>query len=249
LYRFGFAKQNSIAFSIPHFCVAIEKNQKHERKNIINAFKKYQNGKKDYHHHRVGSHHKRDKLCSGPGKYTEDSFREFLPVLPKGNNYYLSFLTKHFPKNQNQACMKKIILIAALMLSHAVAVFANEEKVSPAVENAFKNKFPGAANVEWLAGPSYYKVSFIYNGVQLFAIFSDDASLMGTARNITSSQLPYLLQKKVKRNLSHYWMTDLHEMSSDCGFSYYMTLEDADNKMILESKEGGDWKIISMTEN
>lgn len=143
--------------------------------------------------------------------------------------------------------MKKIILIAALMLSHALALFANEEKVSPAVENAFKNKFPGAANVEWLAGPSYYKVNFTYNGVQLFAIFGDDASLIETARNITSNQLPYFLQK-VKRNLTHYWITDLYEMSSDCGFSYYMTLENADNKIILEAKPGGDWKMISITE-
>ena len=144
--------------------------------------------------------------------------------------------------------MKKIILIAALMLSHAVALFANEGKVSPAVENAFNNKFPGAANVEWVVGPSYDKVSFSYNGAQLFAIFSDDASLMGTARNISSNHLPYFLQK-IKRNLAHYWITDLYEMSSDCGFSYYMTLEDADNKIILESKNGGDWKMISITEN
>jgi len=139
------------------------------------------------------------------------------------------------------------MLIAAFIFSHAVAVLANDESVSPAVENAFKNKFPGAANAEWLAGPSYYKVSFTYNGVQLFAIFSDDASLMGTARNITSNQLPYFLQK-VKRNLTHYWITDLYEMSCDSGFSYYMTLDNADNKIILEAKQGGDWKMVSITE-
>jgi hypothetical protein len=37
-------------------------------------------------------------------------------------------------------------------------------------------------------------------------------------------------------------------MSSDCGFSYYMTLESADDKIILESEQGGDWKLISITE-
>jgi len=142
--------------------------------------------------------------------------------------------------------MKKTLLLMAIIVTQLTAVFASDEKVNPTVENNFKSRFPGATEVEWQSGPNYYKASFTYNNVKLFAIYSDDASLMGIARNITSSQLPYFLQAGLKKRLANYWITDLYEMSGERGFGHYMTLQNADNVVILESTEGDDWKIISI---
>jgi hypothetical protein len=142
--------------------------------------------------------------------------------------------------------MKKTLIMLAVMITLATRVFAGDEKINPAVENAFKSKFPGAVEVEWLAGPTYYKATFTYNDTKLFAIFSDDATLMGIARNISSPQLPYFLQTKLRKSFAHYWISDLYEMSNGEGFAYYVTLEDADNKVVLESKEGRDWTVISI---
>jgi len=124
-------------------------------------------------------------------------------------------------------------------------VFANDE-VNASVQNCFDSRFRGATEVEWQVGPNYYKATFTYDDVKLFAIYSDDANLMGIGRNIASTQLPYYLQASLKKRLGNYWITELYELSGKKGFGYYMTLQTADNTIILESTEGDDWKIISI---
>ena len=140
--------------------------------------------------------------------------------------------------------MKKI-LMAVAMIVVVTAAFANNKEVSPAVQNAFKTRFPKAMDVEWTVGGTYYKASFASNGTILFAFYNEKAQLIGIMRNISSSQLPISLQGKLAKYNSHYWIADLFEMSNDRGTNYYLTLQDADNKMILKS-DCNDWKLLSI---
>jgi hypothetical protein len=141
--------------------------------------------------------------------------------------------------------MKKIIM-AALMTFFATIAFASNEEISPAVETAFKAKFPGASAVEWTKGFTYYKASFTNNGKVMFAFYSEKAELLGLMKYVRSTQLPLDLQSKLKPYFKHYWIIDLFEMSNRNSVGYYVTFRNADNEVVLESCDGSDWKLLTI---
>jgi len=141
--------------------------------------------------------------------------------------------------------MRKII-IAVIMTLVITSAFAANEEISPAVETAFKAKFPGAASVEWTKESSYYKARFTNNGAVMFAFYSEKADLLGLMKYVRSTQLPLDLQSKLKPYFGHYWITDLFEMSNRGSIGYYVTFRNADNEIVLESSNGNDWKLLTI---
>ena len=139
--------------------------------------------------------------------------------------------------------MKKMIMILALAITLGTSVFAREEKVSPQVLNAFKTEFVTAQEVNWTVHSSYYQAAFTLNSQRVFAYYSIEGELLGLTRYISSLQLPINLQNGIKKNYADYWITDLFEMAKNEGTSYYLTLEDANTKIILKSNNGTDWFV------
>ena len=135
--------------------------------------------------------------------------------------------------------MKKMIIAAAMFVS--LSAFANDEKVSPKVLNAFNTEFTSAQEVEWTATGDYFRASFDINGVKVSAYYNADGELMGLTRNISTAQLPVSLQANLKKNYSGYWISDLFEVAKNNGTSYYVTLENGDKKVVLTSANGSDW--------
>ena len=140
--------------------------------------------------------------------------------------------------------MKKILIAITILFTVAANAFAGEE-IKPEVLDAFKNKFTCAKEVTWEAGSNYYKAAFNYNGNWLFAYFSKTGGLIGLTRNISSTQLPMYLQSSLQKKYDDFWITGLVEESNAKGFNYYITIRDADQKIVLKSKNGGDWEIYS----
>ena len=136
--------------------------------------------------------------------------------------------------------MKKMIIAFGLTLCMSFAM-AGEENVSPKVLNAFKNEFSTAKEVEWTAGSNYYKAAFTFNGNHVFAFYNMDGDLLGLTRYISSLDLPINLQKDLKKDYSAYWISDLFEVANSQGTSYYITLENAEKKIVLRSGDGNDW--------
>jgi hypothetical protein len=60
--------------------------------------------------------------------------------------------------------------------------------------------------------------------------------------------LPHYLQKRLKRSLSNYWISDLFEITNHDETSYYVTLENADSKIVLKSENGSDWMVFQRIE-
>lgn len=137
--------------------------------------------------------------------------------------------------------MKKIILTLAVALS-TMCSFAADVKVSTRVLDAFKTDFASAKEITWTANNDYYKASFLFNDQQVAAFYNMDGELMGMTRNIRSLDLPLSLQANLKKGYSNYWISDLFEVSNHEGTSYYITLENADSKIILKSSAGNDWR-------
>jgi hypothetical protein len=140
--------------------------------------------------------------------------------------------------------MKKIIITLAVALS-TLSSFAGEEKeiVNATVLNAFKTEFVNATEVTWTAGANYYKAEFVFNNQHVAAFYSPEAELLGMTRNISSLDLPINLQTGLKKTYSSYWIADLFEVSNNEGTGYYITLENADSKIVLKSTCGQGWTV------
>lgn len=138
--------------------------------------------------------------------------------------------------------MKKIILTLAIALSSFFA-FANETTVNTAVLNAFNSEFATAKEVKWTSGANFYKASFIYNEQNVTAFYSFQGEMLGLARNISSLDLPMSLQTSLKNEYGGRWITELFELSTEEGTSYYITLEQADSKIVLKSENGSQWSV------
>ena len=138
----------------------------------------------------------------------------------------------------------KPLLILMLALSSFSLTSNATDVVSAKALKSFQTTFSQATEAEWTVTENYYKVQFLLNGQTISAFYNEDGKLISVTRNISSLQLPIILQTELKKEYNNYWITDLFEMSNDYGAEYYLTLEDADNKTILKSSVGSNsWTV------
>jgi hypothetical protein len=142
--------------------------------------------------------------------------------------------------------MKKSILMWAMMLTMGLtSAFANnEETISQRAMSSFKKEFTQAQDVKWESTKDFVKATFKMNDQVMFAYYSQTGDLMAVTRNIVSGQLPINLLSDLKKNYSAYWITDLFEVSSSSDASYYVTLQDANSRVVLKSNGISAWELF-----
>jgi hypothetical protein len=62
-------------------------------------------------------------------------------------------------------------------------------------------------------------------------------------RNILSTQLPAKLRTSVKKNYKDYWITDCRKANLNGKVSYYITLENADQTVKMNTTHSTGWTI------
>jgi len=138
--------------------------------------------------------------------------------------------------------MKKTIFALAFSLILGSASFANnDESINERASQSFKKEFAQAKDVSWQKSGDMFRATFTLNERVLFAYYSQSGDLMAITRNITSDQLPIALQTSLRKNYTEYWVSDLFEMVSGGQTSYYITVENADHKVVLKSEDFGSW--------
>ena len=120
----------------------------------------------------------------------------------------------------------------------------NEETISQRAMSSFKKEFTQAQDVKWESTKDFVKATFKMNDQVMFAYYSPMGDLMAVTRNIVSGQLPINLLSDLKKNYSAYWITDLFEVSSSSDASYYVTLQDADSRVVLKSNGISAWELF-----
>ena len=138
--------------------------------------------------------------------------------------------------------MKRLVLTLTIALSLiSLSSFATDVKVNPAALKSFNKTFKNATEVSWTAGNEFYKANFTLSGQFVSAYYNVDGKMIALTRNISSTQLPIALQANMKKDYEGFWITDLFEMTNDEGTFYYVTLENADNSVVLKSNNQ-DWE-------
>ncbi len=145
--------------------------------------------------------------------------------------------------------MKKLItavvLGSVLMMNTAFANGNKNENVAASVKNTFNQEFANAKDVRWGKTNNYYKAAFTMNNEVMTAYFTTDGDLMGVIHNILSTELPISLQLALKKDYDGYWITELFEMAKDNSNSYFVTLNNADQVITLQSTDGYTWSLYS----
>ncbi len=62
-------------------------------------------------------------------------------------------------------------------------------------------------------------------------------------RNISSTQLPVRLLTSIKKNYKDYWITDLYKEVTNGKIAYHITLENADQKIRLNTAHSANWAV------
>ena len=141
--------------------------------------------------------------------------------------------------------MKKILFVIGFLAIVGVSNAYPSEKVSPKVLSSFKSEFSNAKDVAWETGYNYYRAAFSLNDQKMFAYYTVDGDLLSIARYISSLQLPIHLFANLKNDYHKYWISDLFEVSNSDGVHYYVTLENADTKLVMNSSNGASWTSYS----
>ena len=144
--------------------------------------------------------------------------------------------------------MNKIILSIATVLMMGLSAFAaahDETEVNQLAVRSFHKDFINAKNIKWEQKTGYVKVEFTMNDQVLYAYYNNDGQMTAVVRNIVSDQLPISLLTSLKRDYTGFWISDLFEIAADDQTTYYVTLENADKKIVLRSNGIDSWEVYS----
>jgi hypothetical protein len=137
--------------------------------------------------------------------------------------------------------MKRFLITLTVLFSLiSMSSFASDSKVDSRVLKSFETSFKNATEVDWTVTNNFYKAKFSLNGQYVAAYFDASGNMMAITRNIGSTQLPISLQTNLKNNYEGLWISDLFEVANEEGTTYYVTVENADTKLILKSSNS-DW--------
>ena len=75
----------------------------------------------------------------------------------------------------------------------------------------------------------------------LTAYYTMDGEMMGVIRNLLSTELPINLQTSLKKDFIGFWVTELFEVAKQDSSSYFITIENADQSITLQSTDGSNW--------
>jgi hypothetical protein len=143
--------------------------------------------------------------------------------------------------------MKKRILVLSLaFMSLTIFSFADAtpSNISKSVVTSFNRQFSTASNVQWETTENYIKARFSVNDVVLSAYFSRTGDLIAITRFISPSQLPIELQTSLQKIVKQNWVTDLFEIQTETGTSYYITTENVDQIVVLKSEGTNGWQLF-----
>jgi hypothetical protein len=139
----------------------------------------------------------------------------------------------------------KVLFILLASLGSLFAKADPTDAVDPVVLKAFETNFSKAKEVDWTVTTNFYKAQFALDGQYINAFYNSDGALLAITRNITTNQLPVMLQAELKKETEKYWVSELFEITTEEGTSYFVALENADAKIVLKSSDSLDWESYS----
>ena len=140
---------------------------------------------------------------------------------------------------------KKILSLAVILTLGLTSAFANtNDDINQRAIASFKKDFVTARNVSWQEEKTYTKATFTLNDQVMFAYYSNEnTELLAVVRNLLSEQLPINLLISLQKEYKTYWITDIFEAATPDHTSYYVTLENSEETIVLSANGPDEWTL------
>ena len=134
--------------------------------------------------------------------------------------------------------------MAVILMVGLTSAFANKsEEINQRAMASFNSEFASAKNVSWIQDREYFRAAFSMNNQVLYAYYDQKGELMAVIHHILSNQLPIYLMSELKKSYKNYWITDLLEMASNEQSNYFVSLDNADETLVLKSDGSNQWTV------
>lgn len=133
-----------------------------------------------------------------------------------------------------------LVLVIIIMFNTSFANYT----VNETVLNTFSQQFVNASEVNWSKTAGYYKASFTWNGQFITAFYEENGTPVSVSRNILKIDLPLFLQTNLLENYADFWIIDLFEYTTPDNTKFYLTVENGDKRIILESNDNNYWTVF-----
>jgi len=128
-----------------------------------------------------------------------------------------------------------------------VSAFAGTGRpVGDGIVASFYKDFSSAREVSWQQQNGYKVASFNLNGKSMMAYYDNRFGLVAVIHHLLTDNLPIYLQMDLKKSYSDYWVSDLYEEANARESHYRVTLENANQIVVMNSFNGRDWKVQSL---
>lgn len=118
--------------------------------------------------------------------------------------------------------MKHIFMILFLCIGLIATTYAQKNKVTPAAEKAFTQKFPTAIEVKWdKEGKDEYEASFVMDGKKGSVNFSGKGDWMETEMAIPQSKAPKYVLDGFNKAFAGATIKEVYKIDSKDGKNYF----------------------------
>lgn len=139
--------------------------------------------------------------------------------------------------------MKKLVVLFVILFTTQLLFASDAAPAGSSVIRSFNKDFSSATDAQWQHSEAYEEVSFLLDNRFMSAYYTPDGELIAVMRNLISEELPLKLLMDLKKNYSGLWISELVEVVNGSDDEYYITLENADQKLILKAKANKNWKL------
>jgi hypothetical protein len=139
--------------------------------------------------------------------------------------------------------MKKIIVIAGLVMLSSAGFSANPPEVNEKVLDAFKKTFTDPQEPRWFENANSYEVHFKTEDIKTVVWYNKDGDIQRVYRYYDESKLPAFVLGKIRKKLSDKTIVGVTEITNDAGVNYYITLEDEKSWMKIKADSRGQFEV------
>ena len=136
--------------------------------------------------------------------------------------------------------MKKLFIAAAIIIATGFSTqlaAATEQHLPADIQQSFAKNHPQIELQSWEENEAFYTLHFIQDDKYWKEFYTLEGEKIGWSRNIGAFELPAVLFESIQTNYPDYWITDLFVIHLNHENTYYLTLENADEKIVLKNED------------
>jgi hypothetical protein len=147
--------------------------------------------------------------------------------------------------------MSLIALVILLTLDTSGQQVPGKDPVSEKVLISFQKEFAKAINISWMPekNKTIYHAKFEYNDEPVEAFFTEDGTLVSTARFISERKLPILIMRELADQYSGYNIRQVVEFTNEAETSYVVNAFNSKETIIVKFYTNGDTQQVKRIKN